>query len=86
MSAVILLQVHFLVEDWEARMNDAEVELDQCITMGSNDALDGVEIFHFLSMTGRVDIGKLVEEFRWSDFAKRPLVGWALTLLVVIQP
>lgn len=84
MSPIILLQVHLLVQDWEAGMDNAEVELDQCVSMWRNDPFDGVKVFHFLGMTGRIDIGELMEELRKGDLSKRALLSWAFAFLVVV--
>lgn len=72
------------MQNRKARMNDAKIKLDQCVTMWCNNALDGVKVFYFLCMTWRVDICELMEEFSRGNFAKRALLGWTFAFLVIV--
>jgi hypothetical protein len=66
-------------------VHDAKVESDQGKPVGGDDALNVVELLDFPGMVRGVGVGVLVEEFVWSDFAERPLIGRTLPSKVVVQ-
>lgn len=72
------------MEDGEAWMNDAEVELDQRFAVWSNDAFNSIKILYFLSVTRGFNIGVLMEEFCRSYFPERTLISRTLALLMII--
>lgn len=72
------------MEDREAGMNDAEVELDQCFSVWCNDAFNGIKVLYFLGVTGRFNIGILVEELSRSYFPEGSLVSRTFALLMII--
>lgn len=85
MSATVLLQVYFLVQNRKAGVDDAEVQFDERVAMRCNDTLDGVEVLYLLSMPWRVDVGKLMEKFCWCNFSKGPVLGGTLSFVMIIE-
>ena len=85
MSTPIFLQVHLLVQDREAGMNDPKIESDQSIAVRRHNALDVVELINLSGMVGRVGVGVLEEEFVSTDFAKGTKVIKTFALDCIVQ-
>ncbi|KAL9625951.1 MAG: hypothetical protein Q9164_007977, partial [Protoblastenia rupestris] len=71
--------------NWKARMDNPEVELDECLPMRSYDVLDGIQGLDVSSFVFRI-FRQLPEVVNLTDFAERTSAGSAFPLRIVIRP